>query len=215
MSLKSYTVSSIKNQELLLNGKGDSKLWEEAFSLTDFSSPWKQDPIAKIEFKAIHNQTHLYCRFRVADPNVYVDTTDDTKDSINESDRVELFFRSNEKLDPYFCLEIDPTARLMDFKARPQRAFDFDWNWPVKDIEIQSSVENDYFTVEIAITLDSLSELGLLKGNRLETGIYRAKYKQQADETYEPTWITWVDPKTEVPDFHIASSFGCFIFEGI
>ena len=90
-----------------------------------------------------------------------------------------------------------------------------DWNWPAKDIEIQSSVENDYFTVEIAITLDSLSELGLLKGNRLETGIYRAKYKQQADETYEPTWITWVDPKTEVPDFHIASSFGCFIFEGI
>jgi hypothetical protein len=215
MSLKSYTVSSIKNQELLLNGKGDTPIWEQAPPLTDFSSPWEQVSIAKIEFKAVHNTTHLYCRFRVADASVYIDKTDDSKDSINDSDRVELFFRADASLDPYFCLEIDPTSRLMDFKAKPQRVFNFDWNWPSKDIEIQSSIEDDFFTVEIAIALNSLRELGLLNGNTLETGIYRAKYKQQPDGTYEPTWITWIDPQTETPDFHIASSFGRLLFEGI
>ncbi len=215
MSLKSYTVSFIKNQELHLNGKGDSPLWDQATPLTDFSSPWEQVPIAKIEFKAVHNTTHLYCRFRVADPSVYVDTKDDSKDSINESDRVELFFRSNESLDPYFCLEIDPKSRLMDFKARPYREFDFDWNWPLDAIEIHSAIEEEFFTVEIAISLNSLKDLGLLKGSKLETGIYRAKYNKQSDGTYDPTWITWVDPKTETPDFHIASSFGRLLFEGI
>jgi hypothetical protein len=113
-------------------------------------------------------------------------------------------------MDPYYCLEIDPTARIMDFMAKPNRNFNFNWNWPSNEIEVKSTIKENYFIVEGAISIKSLNELGLLKQNKIETGVYRAKYNRQKQGGYEPTWITWINPKTETPNFHIASSFGVF-----
>ncbi|MBP8793372.1 MAG: endoxylanase, partial [Lutibacter sp.] len=136
---------------------------------------------------------------------------DDSVNSIGNSDRVELFFRTDANLDPYYCLEIDPTPRIMDFKAYPNKNFDFNWNWPKNDIIVKSDIENNFFVVEGAITLASLKKINLLKDNKIETGIFRAKYNKQDNSTFEPTWISWVNPQTETPNFHIASSFGQLI----
>ena len=182
--------------------------------LTDFCSPWDDEKLKKIEFKALWDEEYLFCSFKVEDSNVYIDTTDNSKNSIDSSDRVELFFRSNALLDPYYCLEIDPTPRLMDFNAKPNRAFNFNWNWSKNDILIKSDIQKDFFTVEIAISLASLTQLDLLKDGKIETGIYRAKYNQQENGSYEPTWITWVNPNTETPNFHTQTSFGQLHLEG-
>jgi hypothetical protein len=110
-------------------------------------------------------------------------------------------------------LEIDPASRIMDFKARPNKQFDFNWNWPSDDIKVKSAMESNCFTVEIAISLVSLTKLGLIKDDKIEAGIYRAKYNKQEDGNYEPTWITWVNPNTESPNFHTPSSFGVLHLE--
>lgn len=206
--MKIYTVNRIKEKEIRLSGKGNHPIWKEANSLTDFSSPWVDKPITKIEFKALHDFEKIFFLFKVYDSQTHIQPSEDETDSINNSDRVELFFRKDASLIPYYCLEIDPTSRVMDFKALPNKKFDFNWNWPSKDIEVKSSIETNYFTVEIAINKTTLIELGLLKEGEIETGIYRAKYNKQQNGSYEPTWITWVDPKTDMPNFHIASSFG-------
>jgi len=211
--LEIYKVKSIQKKDLILSGKGTHSIWSEANSLTNFSSPWDDQPIKKIEFKAVHNSEKIFFQFKVEDHLVHTHSSDDKNDSINNSDRVELFFRSDANLDPYYCLEIDPLARVMDFKAKPNKEFDFNWNWPHQDIEVKSSIESNYFIVEISITLDSLRELDLLKDGCIETGIYRAKYNKQKDHTFQPTWITWVNPKTENPNFHINSSFGVLKIE--
>ena len=206
--LKNYNIVQIDKDQLKINGKANHPLWEKAISLTDFCSPWDDEELKKIEFKALWDEEYLFCSFKVDDSKVYIDTTDNTKNSIDSSDRVELFFRSNALLDPYYCLEIDPTPRLMDFNAKPNRAFNFNWNWSKNDILIKSDIQKDFFTVEIAISLASLTQLDLLKEGKIETGIYRAKYNQQENGSYEPTWITWVNPNTETPDFHTPTSFG-------
>ncbi|WP_242202617.1 sugar-binding protein [Aestuariivivens insulae] len=191
-----------------ITGKGDSPFWNKANVLSGFQSPWDSEVIKPIKFKAVHSTDYLFFCFRVEDANVHIDKTDDTKASINNSDRVELFFRQDKNLDPYYCLEIDPSPRVMDFKAQPNRQFDFNWNWPKDDIEVKSSFDDSGFTVEGAISKASLKALKLINNNSIEAGIYRAKYNLQHDGSYEPTWITWVNPNTEMPDFHIASSFG-------
>ena len=206
--VKKYTVKQIKHQQLEITGKGDHSLWNKANKLLDFCSPWDTEKIKPIEFKALCDSETLFFCFKVEDADLHIDTTDNTIKSINESDRVELFFRTNDLLDPYYCLEIDPTARIMDFRARPNKQFDFNWNWPSNDIEVKSFIGSNSFTVEIAISLASLTELGLLNEGKIETGIYRAKYNKQQDGSYEPTWITWVNPNTESPNFHIPSSLG-------
>jgi hypothetical protein len=206
--MKEYIVTHIAAQSLKIDGKNNDFIWDKAVSLTDFCSPWENTIFDKIEFKALWTKENLLCRFRVEGQEVHLDSTEIDNKSINKSDRVELFFRIDDSLSPYYCLEIDPSARLMDFRARPVRQFDFDWNWPAKHIEVRSVMDPNYFIVEIALSIDSLKELGILKNGQLETGIFRAKYKQQESGSYKPIWITWVDPKTETPDFHSASSFG-------
>lgn len=197
-----------------INGRGDHPLWNRAHMINDFSSPWHFESVGDIEFRAIHDGETLFLFYKVHDSQLHIDSTDNSKKSVDNSDRVELFLRSDEHLNPYYCLEIDPLARVQDFMARPQRQFDFSWNWPKDDIAIKSFITETYFCVEVALSMNSLKQLELIQSDgSIQAGIYRAKYNQQQNGQFEPTWITWVDPQTDTPEFHTASSFGTFLLE--
>ena len=124
--LKSYSVNLISNKQLVITGKGDNVLWEKANVLSNFKSPWDSKKINKIEFKALWNFETLFFCFTVQDSEIHIEKKDNSYASINDSDRVELFFRTDESLNPYYCLEIDPNSRIMDFMARPNKQFNFD-----------------------------------------------------------------------------------------
>lgn len=206
--MKNYNVNCIERDTLILNGKGDDPLWQKAELLTDFVSPWDNAKIEKIEFKAIWDTNNLFFCFTVYDNIVHIDKKDESIDSIGNSDRVELFFRISASLDPYYCLEIDPTPRIMDFKAYPNQNFNFEWNWPKNDLTVKSQIKSNKFTVEIAISIKSLLNLNLINDNKIEAGIFRAKYKENENSVFEPTWISWVNPNTKEPNFHTPASFG-------
>ncbi|MEO5790377.1 MAG: carbohydrate-binding family 9-like protein [Gelidibacter sp.] len=207
--MKTYKVNKVDSNHLVVNGKVDHPLWDKAVVLKDFISPWHVEDVEDIEFRALHDDENLYVSYRVNDAALHIDTTDDSKKSVNNSDRVELFLRSDKRLDPYYCLEIDPLGRVQDFIARVNRQFDYTWDWPKDDISIKSEITANCFTVEVTISIASLKKFELLqKDGMIEAGIYRAKYHQQSNGQFQPTWITWIDPQTETPNFHIASSFG-------
>jgi hypothetical protein len=209
--VKEYKVILIEKNSKLDSKILDSILWERANCLTDFSSPWKKDPVSKIEFRALHDLESLYFNFRVFDTDIYIDQKDNSVESIGNSDRVELFFRTNDFLNPYYCLEMDTAARIMDFEAKPNKDFDFNWNWPKEHLEVKSSKGENSFTVGGRISIVSLKELDLIQNNTIEAGVYRAKFSKDENQNYKPTWISWVNPNTPEPNFHIASSFGKFI----
>lgn len=211
--MKTYNVKKIDPNYLIPNGKADHFFWDNANVLTQFSSPWHFENIEDIEFRALHDGENLYVCYKVSDASLHIDSTDNSKKSVDNSDRVELFLRSDKKMDPYYCLEIDPLARVQDFMARPNKEFDFTWDWPLEDISIKSYINEAYFTVEVVISFESLMRYHLINKNIIEAGIYRAKYSQQSNGQFTPTWITWVDPQTETPNFHIASSFGKLLLE--
>lgn len=208
--MKEYQVKLMSKNHMNFNESMSVPFFEEANCLTDFCSAWNEDPISKIEFRALWNLENFFFNFRVFDTDIYLDQKNDSFDSIGNSDRVELFFRTNESLNPYFCLEMDASGRLMDFKARPNKNFDFDWKWPKIDLDIKTSKDEISFTVEGRISIQSLRELNLIQDNSIEAGVYRAKFSKNEKQEYEPTWISWVNPNTETPNFHIASSFGKF-----
>ncbi|MHC0445576.1 carbohydrate-binding family 9-like protein [Flavobacterium sp. 3-218] len=212
--MKEYQVVLIDKNQAGKNEILNPIFWEKANCLTDFSSPWNDNPILKIEFRALWDQENFYFNFRVFDTDVYIDQKDDSVDSICNSDRVELFFRSNDSLNPYYCLEIDPSTRLLDFHALPNKVFDYEWKWPQNHIKLESSSDEVSFTVAGAISIESLKELDLVHNNTIETGVYRAKFSKDEKGEYQPTWISWVNPNTAEPNFHIASSFGKFILMG-
>ena len=206
--MKNYNVNCIEKDILIITGKGDNPLWNKAALLIDFISPWDNKKPNKIEFKAMWDTKNLFFCFTVYDKLVHIDKKDDSIDSIGNSDRVELFFRTSASLDPYYCLEIDPTPRIMDFKAYPNKNFNFEWNWPKNDLIVKSQINCNKFTIEIAISIKSLMSLNLIKENKIEVGIFRAKYNELENLIFEPTWISWVNPNSESPNFHTPTSFG-------
>lgn len=211
--LKEYKVKLIEKKQLAISGKGDDQLWDSALVLTDFCSPWNDEKQSEIKFKALWDRENLFFNFTVLDTAIHLEKTGTSVESIGNSDRVELFFRPDDSLNPYYCLEIDTAARIMDFIAYPDKNFDFNWNWPKDAINVKSSVNADSFTVEGAISIASLERFNLIKNNKIETGVFRAKYNQKDYFGFEPTWITWVNPNTETPNFHVASSFGNFVLQ--
>lgn len=205
-----YKVNLIKEAQLKITGKGENEVWTKAEVLTQFISPWDLKEPSRIEFRALWDGIHFFFCFTVFDNNLHIDNRDDSVDSIANSDRVELFFRPDNTLNPYYCLEIDTDARILDFIAYPERKFNFEWEWPKDNINVKSSKNESSFTVEGAITIDSMKQLDLIKENKIEAGVYRAKYHSKDNINFEPVWISWIDPQTEKPNFHIASSFGIF-----
>jgi hypothetical protein len=206
--MKQYEVGRIEKNQLKISGKGEDRLWEKAKVLNDFCSPWDAEKPAEIQFRTLWDGVHLFFCFTVFDSEIHIEKTDDSVDSIGNSDRVELFFRPDASLNPYYCMEIDTEARIMDFIALPNKNFDFDWKWPEHDLVVQSSRDDKSFTVEGQISIESLQRFNLIKENTIETGIFRAKYVEKDHLNFEPTWISWVNPNTETPNFHTPSSFG-------
>lgn len=206
--MNAYEVNQIEENKLEISGRGDHPLWKKAIVLTDFKSPWDTEKPSEIEFRALWDGANLFFCFTVFDTMIHIEQKDESIQSIGNSDRVELFFRPNNSLNPYYCLEIDTAARIMDFIAYPNKNFDFDWNWPQGNLIVKSAINENSFTVEGAITISSLRMLNLIKENKIETGIFRAKYNEKEKSIFEPVWISWVDPITETPNFHIESSFG-------
>ena len=102
--MKIYPVR--KSNHLTTDLIQEAKLWEDAYILSDFQSPWK-DYIFSMEFSALYNKSHFFFQYKVYDTSIYIDNKDNKKANINNSDRVEIFFREDETLDPYYCLEIN------------------------------------------------------------------------------------------------------------
>ncbi len=212
-SMKSYTVKKI-NQALHLTGEGTDEAWENANSLSDFSYPWRKEIAPKTTFKALYNDTHFYFLYRATDPDIITKKRGLGERDVVESDRVEIFFQADDKMNPYYALEMDALARVLDTEGRFYRDIDFDWNWPEGQLVLKASIDSKGYWVEGSISFQSLRQLGVYKDDHiLKVGLYRGEYVTEANGDIITKWISWVQPDAEQPDFHIPSSFGILQLE--
>ncbi|MRT93469.1 carbohydrate-binding family 9-like protein [Ancylomarina sp. 16SWW S1-10-2] len=211
--MKIYSVKQIVVNTHSFEGECMNPIWKHANVLGEFSFPWEDSKAPKTIFRALFDATYFYFRFDVEDENVLTFVKNNHKMEVVHSDRVEIFFRKNEKLDPYYCLEMDAKGRVLDYKTRYYRDFEYNWNWPgYNNMEVKSSETNEGYVVEGKITLSSLKELGLLNDNILQAGLYRGYCLRLPNPNGKFKWISWINPKVDKPDFHIPSSFGVLKF---
>jgi hypothetical protein len=60
----------------------------------------------------------------------------------------------------------------------------------------------------VAIRKESLVKLGLLKNNKLEAGLFRGECVSLEGDQANMSWISWMKPTSETPDFTYLSAFG-------
>jgi hypothetical protein len=198
-----------------VTGQGLSPSWQQATSLTDFEYPWETATPTLTSFKAIHGERCIYFLFEVNDPRTHIEVVTNDKCEVIDSSRVEIFLRKDEKLTPYYCLEIDAAGRVLDYLGNFHRQFDFNWAWPAGELVVKASTSAGGYVVEAAITKRSLNELGVLSRNapRLQAGLFRAECTHTVVPRDHMRWISWIQPNSPTPDFHIPSAFGVLELE--
>lgn len=185
----------------------DFKNWDEIDEFSNFSYPWQKEVPPKTIFKTYHDEHYLHFKFDAYGSKPFVYVKDNNKIEVIYSERVELFFRSNEKMKPYFCLEMDPLGRILDYKASYYRSFDRAWNWP-EQLMTKTEIEKDSYSVCGKLSLGVLKELGVLNNGNVEAGIFRGHCLGLRGKEAKINWISWINPGTEQPDFHVPSAFG-------
>lgn len=212
--IKTYEVKSIAADVLTINGKGDHPIWKQANVLSDFQYPWNEGTPPSMTFQALHDRNYLYGLYRVVDSKkILIYQLNNSKREILSSDRVEIFFRKDDKMDPYYGLELDAIGRIYDQEACYHRKFNAEWTWPNGELMVKAEVNPTGYTLEFAISKKSLIKLGLLKDHIIEAGLYRGECIELEGNKAEFKWISWVKPDSQTPDFHLPSSFGRLILE--
>jgi hypothetical protein len=183
---------------------------------TGLAFPWRDRAAPGTAFCFLTDGAVLYFAFRATDEDVVLaEGSPEDESLVARGDRVELFLAREARLDEYYCLEIDPLGRVLDYKARFYRRFDNGWDW--SDLTVAARQRPDGYDVEGCFSHRALEEMGLAvsSGTPLLVGVFRAEFSHREAESPEESWISWVRPRVEKPDFHVPSAFGCFRFPSV
>ena len=210
---QTYRVKKAAAGSIVIDGKNEDKAWSNATVLTYFTYPWENSVAPATSFSALWDGQWLYLLYSVKDDSVNIFTINNQKKEVGASDRVEIFFKIDDSMSPYYCLELDASGRVLDYKANYYRQMQYEWQWPADQLLVKTARSKGGYTVEAAISIASLQQLGLLNNNRLQAGLFRAECTGVQSGRADLKWISWVDPKLAQPDFHTPAAFGILVLE--
>ena len=211
---KTYEATYVVDAEINLDGLADEPAWKKANLETGLTFPWEDRPAPRTEFRALFDDWALYFAFAVEDDDLVLVEDYEGEEDVVREDRVELFFALDDELNNYYCIEIDPLGRVLDYRASHYRQFDFSWTFP--GLDVMGHPTDEGYRVEGLIPLRSLELLGFPSpesGSPIKFGIYRAEFRHTEGPEWAESWISWVDPKTAEPDFHVPQSFGTLLMQ--
>lgn len=187
--------------EIRLDGIIDSTEWDEATVISSLKSPWAFDRKNHTVFRCFFSDHYFNFSFNVIDKDIKVINNSD-KHTVAEGDRVELFLSPTPTLDTYYCLEIAPNGKVLDYKAKFYRKFDTTWCF--KGCEVASKLTDKGYAIEGRLPITEMKKLHLDLQKGFHMGVYRADCMSLGDSF---DWYTWIDPLNKTPDFHVPASF--------
>lgn len=200
-----YSVPFCANSATV-DGVLDDQCWEQAPRESDFRFPWENRSAPVTVFQAFQTEEEFFFAFQAVDEDLVLLGEGTSESEVADGDRVELFLSVDPELQRYYCLEIDPQGRVLDYSASSYRKFDL--SWKLESLRVGArSVANGY-VVEAGVSLDELRRLGVLQaGGGMLAGLFRAEFSS-GESKVEESWISWMHPGTSQPDFHVPSAFG-------
>ena len=169
-NIKTYEIKKI-NRAIQITGQGTDPAWEQTAEVTDFSYPWRKDQAPLTRFKARWDEQNLYFLYWADDKEIIAKTEKGGEKDVVNSDRVEIFFKSDDKMNPYYALEMDAMGRVLDTEGRYYRNIDYNWQWPAGHLSLKASTTQEGYWVEGIISLSSLRDLGMLQDTELKAGL--------------------------------------------
>lgn len=147
----------------------------QGFSSGALHAPWDgRDNDTR--FDCHSTAERFFFRFEVSDSTLTLTEPFTGERDVDPEDRVEIFFAADASLSqPYYCAEMDPLGRTMDYKAQTYRQFDFDWDF--RTLEVRGQVTPWGYRVAGSVAREELASLGL----DLEGGFWMGVFQGEAD----------------------------------
>lgn len=209
---KTYIVRRIERSVVTVDGILSAGEWPGDGWLRDFSFPWRDRSSPKTEMCCVTAEKRLFFAFQCDDSDLVIRASlPSEENAVAAGDRVELFFARDRALAEYYCLEMSPAAMVLDYRASFYRKFDDSWD--CTGLVLAACTRRGGYTVEGSIPLTTLRELcgaDLMAGEPVLAGVFRAEYCHSHSGPPREAWISWVDPDTDEPDFHVPSALGVF-----
>ena len=209
---KVYDVQLVPEGTITVDGKLGESEWPADGWIDDFTFPWRTRKVPRTEMCCACDGKRLLFAFRCDDSDLVLrGAVPEDEMAVAAGDRVELFFAKDAAIKEYYCFEMSPAGNVLAYRASFYRKFDRSWDCP--GLVLSARTLGDGYVVEGSIplaTLKTLCGVDFAEGEPLRVGAFRAEYSHVESDDPEEAWISWVHPKSEMPDFHIPSSFGAF-----
>lgn len=199
-----YKVNIIPDSLIRVDAQDTEEAWSHATRITSFTNPWNKEVSPETSLSILKDTKYLYFYFNIKDNEILVEPNFSTERDIEKEDRAELFFSKKSDMSEYYCFEMDAKGRVLSYAAQYYRQFNFNWE-PPEGFSIATDRNSHGYTIEGSIPLKFI--LNLSGSNSIYFGAYRTEFSRRNSFTIE-NWLTWIDPKTAVPDFHVPNSLG-------
>ena len=159
-----------------------------------FHAPW--DGLDdETEFSCRCDGERLCFSYDVVDSTMTVFDEFPTERTVDDEDRVEIFFSCDSLMSSYWCAEIDPKARPMDYAVHFGQPFDYEWNFSTLQADARLTVRG--YQVEGSVALSELRELGI-RTDDFYLGVFRADFHPDGSVN----WYSLVSTDDKTPYFH-------------
>ena len=146
-------------------------------------------------FRCFSDSEWFYFTYEVEDATITLKDDYQGEKDVEPEDRVEIFFSPREEMDIYWCAEIDPAGRVLDYEAKYYRVMDYGWNFST--LELASNIKENGYTLWGKISKDELRRLGVDLSN-FRMGVFRADFRPDGSVN----WYSAVPTEDKSPDFH-------------
>ena len=195
----------VENKSITIDGNLDD--WKTTPLIIGLVEPWLGSQRDSTRFYACRDAEFLYLLFDVTEESLYYSIAEEER-SVDNSDRIEFFICKDSLMHEYYCMEITPHGKVMDYKAEYYRKFDYEWTFDT--LVLGTDIDDRKYYIEAAIPIKWLKRMGLISDDSsIIFGVFRADFIE--GEKSMINWYTWIDPSTRNPEFHVPAALGRLI----
>ncbi len=166
-----------------------------ASGIDGFYAPWDNLSDNTV-FRCFSDTDNFYFFYEVTDSTITCVPEFSCESDVENEDRVEIFFSPTEDMEIYYCAEIDPLGRVLDYSSRYYR--DMDYSWDFETLNLFGKLTETGYIVAGKISRAELRTLNVDLEGGFYMGVFRADYRPDLSVN----WYSSVSTDDKSPDFH-------------
>ena len=158
-------------------------------------APWDGlDDSTSVRFFADSEDLCIVCE--VEDTTLAVTEDYRGENDVEPEEMVVVFFSAGPDMELYYCAEIDPLGRVLDYSCRYPSQMDYGWDFST--LRVMSGLTADGYAVSLKVSLSELESFGIDTAAGFYMGIFRADFRPDGSVN----WYSHVKSDDASPNFH-------------